>query len=289
LKNTAGRSESVEKVDDLPTRQFTITHIGLKDVETLIDEDLKRLEGLHLSTLTLTGTQVTDTGLAYLKRVPQLDYLVLNDCPRISLSDVSGLRHVKALSLRGTPAISEDALKNLEELPNLSQLDIGDNRQFTDQALVHFRELKKLTLLVLDSTDLSDAGLQHLTSLDELCTLNLASTAITDAGLKHLAKLDALFDLDLTSTAISDDGLKHLTPLDLYALNLDSTAITDAGLKHLESHEGLRKLSLNGTGVTAQGVQKLREALSEECQINWKLRTDDRASDIISDRKSVPR
>lgn len=274
LKNVAGRYEKVEKVDDLPARQFTITHIGL-GAETLTDEDLKRLEGLHLRTLTLTGTQVTDAGLAYLQRVPQLDYLVLNHCPRISLSDVSGLRHVKALSLRDTPAISEGALKLLEKLPNLSQLDIGENRQFTDRALTHIATLKKLTLLALDSTDISDAGLKHLAPLDGLYTLNLASTAITDAGLKHLSAHDALFDLNLASTAISDDGLKHLAPLDLYALNLNSTAISDAGLKQLASHDGLRRLSLNGTGVTEQGVEELREALSEECQIDWESRADD--------------
>lgn len=110
LKNTVGRLEQVEKLVDLPNRPFTIAHIGLKNAK---DEDVKRLEGLSLTSLSLSREQLSDAGLSYLIHVGPLNSLFLRDCPRVSLSNVFPFRNVKTLSLKNT--------RHFGQCPEISQ------------------------------------------------------------------------------------------------------------------------------------------------------------------------
>ncbi|MEX2121868.1 MAG: hypothetical protein WD847_19970 [Pirellulales bacterium] len=155
---------------------------------------------------------------------------------RESLRHLSGLTHLRTLSLGGTP--------------------------IEDADLVHISGLRRLEVLGLHGTKIGDAGLEHLDSLANLQDLYLESTSVTDAGLASLAHLPRLKRLWLGGTKITDDGMVHLAKLTrLEHLSLSYTQVGDEEVMRLASLTGLRTLDLWNTRVTARGVAELRLAL----------------------------
>jgi CxxC motif-containing protein (DUF1111 family)/Leucine-rich repeat (LRR) protein len=202
--------------------------------------------------LNLSGTRVTDTELAPLGALPQL----------------------QALDLSQTQ-ITNAGLAALRGLPNLQELDLGINT-ITDAGLAHLEELTQLQALSVRFTLLTDAGLAHLERLTQLRMLRLDGTAVTDRGIEHLARLAQLRELDLSSTKVGDAGLRCLEGLtELQVLGLRSTAVEDAGLKRLKGLVHLRKLDLDGRMVTDSGLAYLRNlAELEELNISRTQVTD---------------
>ena len=86
----------------------------------------------------LRNTQVTDAGLAQLKR----------------------LTNLKTLGLSWTQ-VTDAGLVHLEELTGLESLGLSWTR-VTDAGLVHLKELPNLDTLWLKNTRVTDAGLVHL-------------------------------------------------------------------------------------------------------------------------------
>ncbi len=117
-----------------------------------------------VSSVDLSGTDVTDEGLAHLK-------------PLIRLSD---------LNLADTQ-ITDSGLAHLGGLTNLSILD-ASNTKITDAGLVHLTGLRRLTELNLARTQITDAGLARLRHLMRLSLVNLWRTHVTDAGAARLKR-----------------------------------------------------------------------------------------------------
>ncbi len=83
---------------------------------------------------------------------------------------------------------------------------------------------------------LKNAGLKELKDLKQLTTLYLNSTQVTNEGLKELKHLEKLTTLSLGVTQVTDAGLKELKHLkQLTSLKLDHTKVTDAGVKELQA------------------------------------------------------
>ena len=134
----------------------------------------------------------------------------------------------------------------------------------TDAGLVHLKDLRRLRMLVLDSTSVTDAGLANLEGLTTLDWLSLNNTRVTDAGLAHLKGLIHLEELQLAYTPVTDAGLVYLEGLSmLHGLDLHRTRVTDAGLVHLKGLAKLQSVNLGETKVTyAGGVKDLQKALA---------------------------
>ena len=100
-----------------------------------------------------------------------------------------------------------------EQLGGLSEqvvwLKLG-NTKITDNALKSVSKLKNLTRLDLDQTAVTDAGLTNLSGLKHLERLNLYGTKITDKGLPELAKLKQLKTLYLWQTGVTPQGIEAL-------------------------------------------------------------------------------
>lgn len=165
----------------------------------------------------------------------------------------------------GGAKVTDDDLALLAGLPDLTTIELGNNKTVTDAGLKHLAGLRKLRTLYLYRNTFTGDGLRHLPR--DLECLSLSKTPIGDAGLAHLAGMRKLKILQLPNTAITDRGLAELSGLSsLEDLQLMQTDITDAGLEHLKSMPSLQRIALSGTNVTSQGVARLRQALPH-CEI----------------------
>lgn len=159
--------------------------------------------------------------------------------------------------------LTDKQLEALAAFKGLEELDLGDNRQITDDGLVQLKDMDQLTKLRLANLSITGEGLVHISGLGQLEHINLAlCNLLRDEGLSHLSGLTNLKHLDLASTGVTDDGvlsLKLLTQLEW--LNLQNVPLTDTGLAALHGLTNLESLGLKGTEVTDVGVQKLQESL----------------------------
>jgi len=186
---------------------WTITKIEINDLTTppeLFSEfgALHSLRHLQL----LRGQQITDTELKHLKRLTNLQSLILDET-----------------------RITDAGLVHLNGLTKLEFLSLDDTR-ITDAGLMHLRGLTKLQFLSLWNAQITDTGLAHLNGMNNLEILVLKGARVSGNGLEHLKALVNLRDLDLRCTHVTDAGLEHLTSLtNLKTLDLNHTETTPEG------------------------------------------------------------
>jgi internalin A len=183
-----------------------ITGFPKHQVERLTQ--LKQLESLHLSTLTLGATETR--GLASMPRLRDLE-------------------------IGGCGSVSEDALKELASSPRLRSLELSGCRVVTHNGVTELSRLKGLQRLGLNHTGVTDTTLAELASWPTLRSLSLSGTAITDTGLRSLARSKILTNLDLSGTKVTDDGLRAVAKL---------TTLRSVGLTNCEAltPDGVRRL-----------------------------------------------
>ncbi|MDP7019921.1 MAG: serpin family protein, partial [Pirellulaceae bacterium] len=201
------------------------------------DSELRHLKALDIVKLQLIGDNVTDSGLRYLRELPNLAELQLH---RTSVTD-AGLEQLKGLRLQS--------------------LELVWNDHITDAGVEHLAEQTGLRSLALESEKITDVGLRHLTGLTELRSLALRSEEFTDASLEIFSGLEGLERLSLLGQGVSDAGLQLMRQnAGLQELRLEYTRVTDDGLKKLnDSFADLRSLHLyNNRDVTAAGFQQLK-------------------------------
>ena len=179
------------------------------------------------------------------------------------IEDTTGLPEEKfsvtEINLVANPYVTDSGLAHLKDLSKLTMLNL-DSSNVSDAGLEHFRNLKALTVLNMYGANVSDEGVVHLQDLQELRRLGLGGgTKVTDAGLVRLKTLRKLTNLFLDGTRVTDAGLHHLKDLKhLTELDLGATAVTDAGLVHLKDIKKLNSLSLHHTQATDATLKLLK-------------------------------
>ncbi|XP_069552456.1 uncharacterized protein [Brachyistius frenatus] len=236
-------------------RLLSIKYTKVKDVTALA-------EMVSLQTLNLDGTSVTEGSLERLANHPVLSSLSVGGIPVLdgdhALQIISGLK-LTQLTLPGRHCVTDSGLSFLSRLSLLSELDLTDYTQVTDQGVGHLSTMTRLKKLSLSNTQVTDAGLPSLRGLRELQELCLDRTSVTSRNVAELVTcLPHLQVLGLASTAVGDTvvrrGLIHCSQL--VKLNLSRTRITDRGLKFLK-HMHLAQVNLDGTGVSLMGIASL--------------------------------
>ena len=162
-------------------------------------------ENPSLRSLSLTGTDVTDDALATL---PMVEYLNLSACDLTDkgfphLAKLSSLKRLILRECRFTVA----ALKELNALKQLEELDLHRNRIGDVSALGAISSLRRLSL---NYAELKSDGLKPLLALAKLEWLSLDSTLIDDAAVPLLSQMKSLRDLNLYHTLISPKGFVDL-------------------------------------------------------------------------------
>ncbi|KAK7881700.1 hypothetical protein WMY93_030109 [Mugilogobius chulae] len=216
----------------------------------------------NLQTLSLDGTDVTETSLENLRNHPTLSSLSLIGIHvgdgNHTLQIISGLK-LTQLTLPGRHCVTDIGMAALSNLTLLCELDLTDYTHVTDQGVSYLSSLIRLRKLSLSNTQVSDAGLPFLRGLQELQDLCLDRTAVTSRGVADLiVRLPHLQVLGLASTRVGDNVVRRglVCCNQLVKINLSRTRITDQGLKILKRMH-LAQVNLDGTGVTLLGIANL--------------------------------
>lgn len=168
-----------------------VTPLSLKQlslVDTpLADDDVDALRGVSLLFLDLSGTQVTDKGLAQL--LPIKGLLVL----RLARTTIRG-----------------DGLPSLRRLTSLTTLDLSGT-EVTDESLQHCRGIP-VGNLILDDTAITGQGLRAPYN-GGFYGLSLRGTRLSDAEIENFHAHYSLRFLDLQRTQVTEAGKQRLRKL----------------------------------------------------------------------------
>ena len=143
----------------------------------------------HVRELVLKDKQVTDESMVYLKRLTKLE----------------------TLAMWSAPEVSDNGMRQLENLKHLQLVDISDS-QMTDESLRMFGKMPSLKVLRLEGHRFTDQGLAHLKNLPKLNTLwiNSQQSQITDEGLPCLHEMKSLESIGLQHLPVTEEGIAKL-------------------------------------------------------------------------------
>jgi serine/threonine protein kinase len=148
---------------ELPSEPFQVATLSFGENESLLDEELSRLDDLLLlGTLILNATTIGNDGLRRLGDLPGLKALYLSDTlvTNAGLAELRRFPRLAVLHLNAT-RVDDDGMSILSELTNL-------------------RELQLLACAITDD------GVERLAPLKKLEKLNLQDSAVTAEGVAKL-------------------------------------------------------------------------------------------------------
>ncbi len=213
----------------------------------------------RLRTLVLSGTRVTDAGIATLAH-PRLEELFLPN--RIT---AAGLRRIEQnlprLRRLYYPCPGDmEALGIVAGLSNLELLDLSESRNLSAAALARVGALQELRILYLNDAGITDADLKEIQN-PALEELSLGRAYIQGPGLAALAGLKRLRTLNLLGTRIDDQAIAHLEKLPLLEnLNISRTGVGDEGMRTIARLPNLRRLVMTHLRVSNRGIAALTTA-----------------------------
>lgn len=159
----------------------TLTHLDLSN--TAVGGGLAPLARLaRLSTLTVTGSFVTDADLKAVAAAPALATLNAHDNPAVGDAGAAALAaaaSLRTVSLART-AITDAGLAALLQAPALQSVFAAENA-LTDVFAAAVAK-SRVTNLDVSGSDLGDAGLATLAEAATLTSVSARQTRVTDAG-----------------------------------------------------------------------------------------------------------
>lgn len=241
----------------------------------------------HVTTLDLSGSrELTDRGLAFLGRMPQLQRLNLSGYPGGALTDralvvLRDLPSLRSFDMNWQRGISDAGAANLEWCQQLEHVDLmgsptGDGAIKALQGKPNLKRFSTGRLVTDDGLRL----LHNFPMLKEWHGASIVSGAsgtdatrllidgpFTNQGLAGLAGLEGVFELDLFwhTTGITPDGLAALVGLpNLGALGADGALSDNVAMRHFASLPRLRRLRAQGAVATDEGFEALSRSSTLE-------------------------
>jgi Ran GTPase-activating protein (RanGAP) involved in mRNA processing and transport len=178
------------------------------------DERLERYvsaQGAQLTDLDLSGTRISERGIASLSKAPHLARLLLNqadvgDSSLKTLGQLS-LPGFHELNLEGT-RVSDAGVAQLKNLP-LTVLNLSDTAT-TDGCMPYLQNMHSLQVLDANYTGIGDQGVKSLADMPNLRSISLKGCPITDDSVKDLARCPSLMLIDLRDTSLSAESVEWL-------------------------------------------------------------------------------
>ena len=247
-----------------------LASLNLSCCDSITGEWLKELQYIsNLTSLSLVNYRISDAELGYLARISGLTSLDLggadsglgfpSDVTDEGLKELKNMPNLTSLSLESGELITDEGLKHLMDNAALTSLNLDGCHDITDEGLKLLGHMSKLTSLNLTDSKVTDAGLKGLGHMSALTSLGLSFCGeITDAGLEELGQLSNLTLLRFTGCdGITDAGLKCLAHLSCLTSLTCCGSITDEGIKELGHMSALTSLELGGPGITNEGLKDL--------------------------------
>ncbi|KAM9813368.1 leucine-rich repeat neuronal protein 2-like [Neosynchiropus ocellatus] len=156
-------------------RSLVLSGMGLKSL------DERALEGLNsLESLSFFDNLLTKVPTQALKRVPALKFLDLNKnrIKVLETGDVQNMIHLKELGLNNMVELVSIERAALENLPELTKLEITNNPRLSYIHPEAFMKVRKLESLMLNSNSLSSLHQQVMLSLPSLQEVSLHSNPL---------------------------------------------------------------------------------------------------------------
>ena len=161
------------------------------------DQDLDifmQSDASQITCLSLSGTQVTDEGLAKLGSLQRLDDLHLGRT-KITGTGFANVTFTSLtrLNLYKCDMLTVDGFKEIVKCQNLEKLNLIESN-IDNEFLQEIAKLDKLLTLWIDDTKVTNAGLSYLNGMTQLKSLSIRGTTITREGMlqlwKHLPDLN---------------------------------------------------------------------------------------------------
>ncbi|CAN5242903.1 hypothetical protein BH10CYA1_BH10CYA1_09110 [soil metagenome] len=185
-----------------------IIKLGLSGT-SITSAGLKYLTHLPLQSIQLNQTGVCDLSSA--AKIRTLETLELNETlvTSATLSSLVQLPNLKSLRVQDDK-LDDSVIDVLLRMPKLEYLSIGKNNNITDAGVSKLSKMKRLKTLRLISLHIGDESLKSVDQLKNLTILDLNGTNITDKSLAKLS-LMPLRELCLSSTNVTDHGIRLLS------------------------------------------------------------------------------
>ncbi len=175
-----------------------------------LDAYLKE-RGSELHELDLNGSGISDQGLSFLNKAPNLAKLLLNDTEvndeSMKVLGKQGLKNLTELNLHST-RVGDDGIAALKGM-NFKTLNLADTI-IGDDAMKDIKGMKSLQVLTLDYSGVGNEGVKHLKDMPNLRSLSMKGCPITDDSISDLAKAQQLMLLNLEDTHLSADKVQWL-------------------------------------------------------------------------------
>ncbi len=249
----------VSSLGTLPNLKSLKINQPLRAEDYYTDKSLEALANCKkLEKLGIGSPGITDVGLSYVAKLPNLNELLLFNCDNITNEGLANMTESKSLrsfrifgaknvtvagvnklnSLKNLTKLeikeikSKDTILDISELTNLEFLHLGSrylkDEKFTDVDLKCLANHKKLNTLFLFPRDFTDKGMVTMSNMTNMRSLSIYGSDLTDEGLKYLTNLKKLEELSIVSSISSDTGGN----------------ITEKGLRYLEEIKSLKVLDI---------------------------------------------
>ena len=287
-------SNSIEPRQPMSKRDWenlcgVIKDLGLTSINSanmIGDDDLEIISQLdQITSLNLNGSKrLTDKGLQYLARMPQLRKLILDgQITDRGLEALAHLRELRVFQMYWQANITDDGIANLRFCGQLEDVDLlgcntGDGaiaalagkpklsrfktgRNVTDEGLALLHEFPAFAT--------SQAGEPEfgLLSFSAEPTNLLIDGPFTHIGLNNLRGLDGVTGLSFFwhTSRLRGDDLQYLDGLsNLAFLGCNDNLCDDDGMRHLATLPKLRMLMGQGAVATDEGFRSLSRSQTLE-------------------------
>ncbi|MDR1964598.1 MAG: NPCBM/NEW2 domain-containing protein [Planctomycetaceae bacterium] len=227
-----GERVTIDSPDKLPAKDFSrLDSLTLNEYKQLTLEDCKKIAQLpNLSSLQLSKINVSDEMFKEIAKQENLRFLSLST--EKPLDDFSPLAQLKKLRI----IILEQQLMNnkngsiLANLPALSHITFREC-QFQQGSIAPLTKNTLLSGLTLTKTELSDAEFKSIGQIKSLTTLNLDGTNLTDTEIQRLLpQLPKLLILSVNHTKVTRNIFQWVKDKNI---KVTATHLPPAALKEL--------------------------------------------------------
>ncbi len=171
---------------------------------------LQKLLELNIVSLDLRDTLTDDATLRVIARFPSVRALMLSGCKNVTnegIKAIAKLPNLTALNIGGT-GITDEVIPALVKNKSLRHLNIEDNKLITDAAVAPLVTAQQLESLDISATSISKNGVKLLLAApSNIALLTLAGLNLTDGLFESITLRPNLVLLDLSNNKLLSDRL----------------------------------------------------------------------------------